>query len=144
MDTSAAVSYTHLIRPADIMNDALQAQNDPQQRKDYLAKSLNVYTAAMKAYFNIDEFRRSDRKYGWTIEELLKLPVSWYGGADLSKLHDLTSSALYGCYYNAYKDERGESHDVDIIIPHCWFPIVAAAQKADEDGICLLYTSRCV
>lgn len=128
-------AYGVSIRPADIMNDALQAQNDPQQRKDYLAKSLNVYTAAMKAYFNIDEFRRSDRKYTWTIEELLKLPINWYGGADLSKLHDLTSSALYGCYYNAYKDEQGESHDVDIIIPHCWFPIVAAAQKADEDGI---------
>lgn len=128
-------AYGVSIRPADIMNDALQAQNDPQQRKDYLAKSLNVYTAAMKAYFNIDEFRRSDRKYTWTIEELLKLPINWYGGADLSKLHDLTSSALYGCYYDAYKDEQGESHDVDIIIPHCWFPIVAAAQKADEDGI---------
>lgn len=128
-------AYGVSIRPADIMNDALQALNDPQQRKDYLAKSLNVYTAAMKAYFNIDEFRRSDRKYTWTIEELLKLPINWYGGADLSKLHDLTSSTLYGCYYNAYKDEQGESHDVDIIIPHCWFPIVAAAQKADEDGI---------
>lgn len=128
-------AYGVSIRPDDIMNDALQAQNDAQQRKDFFAKSLNVYTAAMKAYFDIGEFRRSDRKYSWTIEELLKLPISWYGGADLSKLHDLTSSALYGCYYNAYKDEQGENHDVDIIIPHCWFPIVAAAKKADEDGI---------
>lgn len=25
--------------------------------------------------------------------------------------------------------------DVDIIISHAWFPVVAAHQKADEDGI---------
>src|SRR5690606_24604205 len=59
-------NYGVTIRPEDIMNDALQAQNDPQQRKDFLAKSLNIFTAAMKAYFNIDEFRASDRKYNWT------------------------------------------------------------------------------
>jgi len=62
-------NYGITIRPADIMNDALQAQNDPQQRKSFLAKSLNIYTSAMKAYFNIEEFRVSDRKYNWTIEE---------------------------------------------------------------------------
>ena len=45
-------AYGESIRPNDIMNDALQAQNDPQQRKDFFAKSLNVYTSAMKAYFN--------------------------------------------------------------------------------------------
>lgn len=112
------------IRPDDIMNDALQAQNDPQQRKDFFAKSLNVYTAAMKAYFNIDEFRASDKKYNWTIEELAKLPINWFGGADLSKLHDLTAAALYGTY-----------NDVDIIIPHAWFPIIYAHKKAEEDGI---------
>lgn len=117
-------AYGVSIRPADIMNDALQAQNDPQLRKDFLAKSLNVFTSAMKAYFNIDEFRRSDSKYGWTLEELSKLPIDWYGGADLSKLHDLTASALYGSY-----------GDVDIVIPHAWFPIVAAHKKAEEDGI---------
>lgn len=117
-------AYGASIRPDDLMNDALQAQNDPQQRKDYFAKSLNVYTAAMKAYFNIEEFRKSDTQYSWTLEQLAKLPVSWYGGADLSKLHDLTASALYGTY-----------QDVDIIITHAWFPIVAAHIKADEDGI---------
>ena len=37
-------AYGESIRPNDIMNDALQAQNDPQQRKDFFAKSLNVYT----------------------------------------------------------------------------------------------------
>lgn len=117
-------AYGVSIRPADIMNDAMQAQNDPQQRKDFFAKSLNVYTAAMRAYFNIHEFQVSDSKYCWTLEELVKLPIKWYGGADLSKLHDLTAAALYGSY-----------GDVDIIVPHAWFPIVAAQRKADEDNI---------
>lgn len=128
-------NYKVTIRPEDMMNDALQAQNDPQQRKDFLAKSLNIYTASMKAYFNIDEFRNSDKKYNWTIEELVKLPIEWFGGADLSKLHDLTAAALYGTYYNAYRDKNGKMHDVDIVIAHAWFPIVMAQKKADEDNI---------
>lgn len=117
-------NYGITIRPEEIMNDALQAQNDPQQRKDFLAKSLNVYTNAMSAYFDIEEFRRSDEQYNWTIEDLAKLKIDWYGGADLSKLHDLTATALYGTY-----------KDIDIIISHAFFPIVAAHKKADEDGI---------
>lgn len=116
--------YGVTIRPEDILNDSLQAQNDPQERKDFFAKSLNVYTAAMKAYFNIDEFKNSDKKYNWTIDELAKLPIEWFGGADLSKQHDLTASALYGTY-----------QDVDITITHAWFPIVAAHKKAEEDNI---------
>ena len=89
-------NYRVTIRPEEIMNDALQAQNDPQQRKDFLSRSLNVYTTAMKAYFNIEEFRSSDSQYGWTLEELAKLPIEWYGVADLSRMHDLTASALFG------------------------------------------------
>ena len=116
--------YGVTIRPDEILNDALQAQNDPQQRKDFYAKSLNVYTNALKAYFNIDEFRASDQKYNWTLEELSKLPIDWYGGADLSKLHDLTAASIFGHY-------KG----VDIIITHAFFPIVAAHVKADEDNI---------
>lgn len=117
-------NYGVTIRPEEILNDALQARNDPQQRKDFFAKSLNVYTGAIKAYFDIDEFRRSDKKYNWTLEELAKLPVKWYGGADLSKLHDLTAAALFGNY-------KG----VDIIITHAFFPVVAAHEKAEKDGI---------
>ncbi|NTW04541.1 MAG: terminase large subunit [Peptococcaceae bacterium] len=117
-------AYGVSIRPNDIMNDAMQAQNDPQQRKDFFAKSLNIYTAAMRAYFNLEEFRNSDRNYNWTLEELAKMPIEWFGGADLSKLHDLTASALYGSY-----------KDIDIIISHAWFPIVAAHRKAEEDNI---------
>lgn len=117
-------NYGVTIRPSEILNDSLQARNDPQQRKDFFAKSLNVYTNAVKAYFDIDEFRRSDQKYNWTLEELSKLPIKWYGGADLSKLHDLTAAALFGNY-------RG----VDIIITHAFFPVVAAHEKAEKDGI---------
>ena len=129
-------NYGVTIRPGDIMNDALQAQNDPQMRKDFLSKRLNVFVASMKSYFNLDEFRRSNRRAeealgipeGASVQEKLKrlarLPVKWYGGADLSKLHDLTAAALHGQY-------KG----IDIVIPHCWFPITAATEKADKDNI---------
>lgn len=117
-------AYGVSIRPEEILNDSLQAQNDPQQRKDFFAKSLNVYTNAMRAYFNVDEFRASDNEYHWTLEELAKLPIGWYGGADLSKLHDLTAAALFGHY-------KG----VDIVITHAFFPVVAAHLKADQDNI---------
>lgn len=117
-------AYNESIRPAEILNDSLQAQADPQQRKDFFAKSLNVYTAAMKAYFDIDVFKRSDEKYNWTLDQLKKLPIKWYGGADLSKMHDLTAAVLFGHY-----------GDIDIIISHAFFPITAAAEKADKDGI---------
>lgn len=112
------------IRPQDMLNDAAQAKDDPQLRPEFLQKSLNVFTAELKAYFNIDEFRASDGKYNWTLDELRRLPIRWYGGTDLSKLHDLTAACLFGHY-------KG----VDIILPHCWFPIVAATQKAQDDEI---------
>lgn len=128
--------YGVTIRPEDILNDAHQAQNDPQQRKDFLAKSLNVYTAAMRAYFDIKQFRHSneeaEKKLGikaqWSTEQkiryLASLKVDWYGGADLSKLHDLTATALYGTYKGT-----------DIAVTHAWFPIMAAHSKAEKDGI---------
>ena len=117
-------NYGVTIRPEDMMHDAYQAQNNPQQRKDFLSRSLNIYTAAMKAWFDIEEFRASDRKYNWSIDELAKLPISWYGGADLSRTYDLTAAALYGQY-----------GDVDIVITHGFFPITQAAAKQDEDNI---------
>ena len=117
-------AYGVSIRPNEILNDALQAQNDPQQRKDFFAKSLNVYTNAIKAWFNLDEFRKSDKKYAWTLQELARLPIDWYGGADLSRMYDLTAAALVGNY-------KG----VDIIITHAFFPVTQAAAKADTDNI---------
>lgn len=118
--------YGVTIRPDEILNDSLQAQNDPQQRKDFFAKSLNVYSKAQKAYFNIDKFRASDSEYNWTLEQLATLPVKWYGGADLSRRFDLTAAALYGYY---------AEEDVDIVISHGFFPASQAAAKADEDKI---------
>ena len=116
--------YGKSIRPDDILNDSLQAQNDPQSRKDFLAKSLNIFTSSTKAYFNLETFRQSDQKYNWSIEELAKLPIEWFGGADLSKMHDLTATALVGSY-------KG----IDIVITHAFFPITRAYIKADEDNI---------
>ena len=117
-------SYGVTIRPEDLMQDALQAQNDPQQRKDFLSRSLDLYTSAMRAWFDLEEFRASDRRYHWSLQELARLPIDWYGGADLSRMYDLTAAALYGCY-------KG----VDIVITHAFFPITQAHRKADEDQI---------
>ena len=120
----ASPNYGVTIRPEDILTDALQAQNDPQDRKEFLAKDLNVYTSSTRTYFNMDTFKRSDGQYSWTLEELAKLPIQWFGGADLSKMHDLTAAALHGTY-----------KDVDISITHAFFPITRARLKADEDQI---------
>lgn len=117
-------AYGESIRPEELMNDAMQAMNDPQQRKDFFAKSLNVFTNQINTYFDMNVVEASDLKYSWTLEELAKLPVSWYGGADLSKLHDLTGVCLYGRY-----------RDVDICITHAFIPIAVAHLKADEDNI---------
>lgn len=120
----ANLSYGVTVSPDELMNDAIEAQNDPQKRKEFFAKSLNIYTTAVKAYFDIDEFRASDKKYNWTIDELAKLPIQWYGGADLSRVFDLTAAALVGKY-----------KDTLIIITHAFFPITQAARKADQDNI---------
>ena len=120
----ANLSYGVTVSPEDLMQDALDAQNDPQQRKDFLSRSLNIYTTALKAYFDIEEFRKSDSKYKWTLKELAKLPIKWYGGADLSRMHDLTAAALVGKY-----------KDTLIIITHAFFPVSQLARKADEDNI---------
>lgn len=129
-------NYGITIRPADIMRDAMEALNDPQQRKDFLAKSLNVFVSAINSYFDIEEYRRSNAAaravLGFEefdpvetkLQKLAKLPVKWYGGADLSKMHDLTAACLYGEYQG-----------IDIVVPHCWFPVTVAQKKADEDNI---------
>lgn len=118
--------YGISIRPEEILQDSIQAQNDPQQRKDFFAKSLNVFTSSIRAYFNIEEFRRSDQKYNFTEQEALRLVRDWYGGSDLSKLHDLTASALFG---------HCEEQDIYFILPHAFFPAASAALKAEEDDI---------
>ncbi|HFU4486182.1 TPA: terminase large subunit [Streptococcus suis] len=108
----------------ELIHDAEVALADPQTRNEFFNKTLNVFTNSMTAYFNVQDFINSDLNYDWTLEDLVKLPIKWYGGADLSKLHDLTAAALYGTY-----------EDVDIVITHAFFPITAAHQKANDDGI---------
>lgn len=112
------------IRPQEMINDAAQAKEDPQLRPEFLQKSLNVFIAALRAWFDVEEWRRSDSRYNWSLDELARLPIQWYGGTDLSKLHDLTAGCVFGHYQG-----------VDILIPHCWFPRAAAVTKAQEDDI---------
>lgn len=117
-------NYGVSIRPEEMMASAIEAQNDPQQRREFLAKSLNIFVADSRAYFRTEEFETSDAGYNWTLDELARLPIRWYGGADLSKKFDLTAACLYGTYQG-----------VDIVIPHCWFPLTQADRKAQEDNI---------
>lgn len=125
-------AYGQSIRPEDIMNDAIQAQNDPQQRKDFFAKSLNVFTTKVDTYFDMQQVSQSDEAYEWTIDELAKLPITWYGGADLSKMYDLTGVALHGKY-----------KDVDICISHAFMPVMQAHIKAEKDNIPFFWWSDC-
>lgn len=112
----------------ELLDDATQAMNEPQLKMEFLNKTLNVFTNELRAYFDINEFMNSDAEYSWTIDRLAKLPIDWFGGADLSKMHDLTAAALYGNY-------KG----VDICITHAFFPITAAYLKADQDNIPLFW-----
>lgn len=126
------------VRPEEIMAAAQEAINDPQMRKEFLTRRGNIFVSSMLAYFDLDMFRASNRAAeqalgidaSWTVEQkinfLAKIPKTfWYGGADLSKLHDLTASALFARVHE----------DITVVIPHCWFPIVAAHEKADQDNI---------
>ena len=117
-------NYGVTIRPQEIMADALQAQNDVSSRDEFLNKSLNIYTNTASTYFNMAEVQVSDEKYNWTIDELAALPITWYGGADLSKMYDLTGACLHGRY-----------EDIDITITHGFIPIAQAKAKAEEDNI---------
>lgn len=136
-------NYNVTIRAADIMAEALQAQNDISARSEFLNKSLNIYTNTMTAYFNFAEVQVSDDESLKKLKQLLKLPdnndpipletlaklpVQWFGGADLSKMFDLTGVAVYGRYEN-----------IDIAITHGFIPITQARAKAEEDNIPFWY-----
>lgn len=125
------------IRPGDMEAAALQAKNDPQMRKEFLTRSLNVFVSSIKAWFDVEEFRRSDRRYNFTQPELSKIVRQWFGGSDLSKLHDLTAACLVGEIpaAKAASPDWTPPEDVLVIIPHCWFPVIAATEKADKDQI---------
>lgn len=134
---SANPSWGVTIRPDDMMAAALQAVNDPQTRKEFLSRRLNVFVSSFRAWFDLEEFRRSDSRYSWTQAEASRLIRAWYGGADLSKLHDLTAAAIVGEIPRkaAATESWDPPEDVLVILPHAWFPITAAAEKADRDSI---------
>jgi len=131
-------NYEVTIRAVDIMAEALQAQNDPSARSEFLNKSLNIYTNTMSAYFDIAEVQTSQEASQKELCRLLKLPedkpiplsalaklpIQWFGGADLSKMFDLTGAALTGRY-----------NEIDIAITHGFIPITQARAKAEEDNI---------
>lgn len=132
-------NYGVTIRPQDILQDSLQAQNNPQNRKEFLAKDLNVYTSSVRSYFDLNEFINSDERFDWgydnpivigasnqvNYKELAKLPIKWYGGADLSIMYDLTAAALYGEF-----EHRGR--DIGVLITHAFYPITRANAMAED------------
>ena len=132
-------NYNVTIRAQDIEAEAMQAQNDPSARSEFLNKSLNIYTNTMSAYFDIGEVQYSDEEAYKELQAKLKIPkgkaipletlaklpnVHWFGGADLSKMFDLTGACIYGRY-----------EDIDITIAHGFIPITQAKAKAEEDNI---------
>lgn len=134
---AANPAYGITIRPNDMLAAALQAQNNPELRMEFLTRSLNVFVGSFKAWFNLDEFRNSDARYNWTQPEAARLVKNWYGGADLSRLHDLTAAVIVGEIpaAKARTETWTPPEDVLVILPHAWFPITAAAEKAKEDEI---------
>ena len=163
---AANPAYEITIRPNDMLAAAQRAMHNPQTRKEFFTRSLNIFVSSFKAWFDLEEFRRSDDRYRWTTTELAGLVRNWYGGADLSKLHDLTAACIVGevpqataakwlrkwaesptGYAGAPFRQGGQESDEDgakiwtppedvlVILPHCWFPVTAAAEKADRDQI---------
>ncbi len=112
------------IRPMELVNAAQRAHDDPQLRMEFAQKRINLFTAALRAWFDTSIWRKSDMRYDWTREQLARLPIKWYGGTDMARLHDLASPVLFGHY-------KG----VDILFVHCFFPRTAAIAKAEEDKI---------
>ena len=121
-------NYNVTIRARDIQRDALTASNEPLSRNNFLNKSLNIYTNVANAYFDFTEVQATDECYNWTIEELAALPITWVGGGDMSVVHDLTASALFGEY-------EFNNKTVTILITHGFMPITTAHRKAEEDDI---------
>ena len=162
-------AYGITIRPGDMIAAAEQAEHNPSLRKEFFTRSLNRFVSSFRAWFDVEEFRRSDERWGWTPAELTRLVRAWYGGADLSKLHDLTACCLAGEVPRAkaaewlrtrrktggsfaslrMTQETGGSfagaqddsasweppEDVLVLIPHAYFPLITATEKADRDQI---------
>lgn len=130
-------SWGVTISPEDMEAAAMKAKNNPQTRMEFLTRSLNVFVSSLNAYFSTEEFISSDMRYNFALKDLARLVPSWYGGADLSKLHDLTAGCIVGEIPSAKAAtaEWTPPEDVLVIVPHCWFPVTAAITKAQEDEI---------
>lgn len=140
-------AYGITIRPADMIAAAEQAEHNPALRKEFFTRSLNRFVNSYRAWFDLMEFRRSDERYDWSQAELARIVKAWYGGADLSKLHDLTAACLVGEIPQKTAAEWCRKwtapgaepwippEDVLVILPHAWFPRETAAEKADRDQI---------
>ena len=121
-----------------LVNDAkIALDSDEGTRNEFKNKTLNVFTTSSETFFDIDEFKYSDSLYDWSIDDLLKLNLNWYGYADLSVLHDLSASGLYANYKYKEKDENGNTiaKDVDIVISQAFFPLSLAIAKAQESNM---------
>ncbi|MGO2243901.1 MAG: terminase large subunit domain-containing protein [Pseudolactococcus laudensis] len=121
-----------------LVNDAkIALDSDEGTRNEFKNKTLNVFTTSSETFFDIDEFKYSDSLYDWSIDDLLKLNLNWYGYADLSVLHDLSASGLYANYKYKEKDENGNkiTKDIDIVISQAYFPLPLAIAKAQESNM---------
>ena len=121
-----------------LVNDAkIALDSDEGTRNEFKNKTLNVFTTSSETFFDIDEFKYSDSLYDWSINDLLKLNLNWYGYADLSVLHDLSASGLYANYKYKTKDENGNkiTKDIDIVISQAYFPLSLAIAKAQESNM---------
>ena len=121
-----------------LVNDAkIALDSDEGTRNEFKNKTLNVFTTSSETFFDIDEFKYSDSLYDWSIDDLLKLNLTWYGYADLSVLHDLSASGLYANYKYKTKDSQGNkiTKDIDIVISQAFFPLSLAIAKAQESNM---------
>lgn len=132
-------SLNQTVTLEELMNDAGQAESDPQLRNEFLNKTMNIFTNSSDAWFDINEFKGSDAQYSWTIEELAKMKgIRWYGGADLSKLADLTAAALYAqvpVRKENIETGKKETVYVDVAITHAFFPRQLMLEKSEQDDI---------
>lgn len=130
-------SWGVTISPEDMEAMALRAQNDPQTRGEFITRSLNNFISQIGTWFDMQQLMASDQRYDWTQRQLTKLVSAWYGGADLSRLQDLTAACIVGEVPAAKAATPGWTppEDVLVIIPHCWFPLAAASEKANKDNI---------
>jgi phage terminase large subunit-like protein len=118
-------SYNVTISSADMLQKAYNVVDNPDQKLLFMAKELNIFPKMRSnTYFDMEVFINSDSSYDFSLEQLQEARLTWYGGVDLSRRHDL--SAL--CVVTRYKG-------VLVIVPQAFTPITMTAEKVQKDGI---------